>query len=33
VWDGKSYGGIIRAGELEPYLDDILNELEVLTLQ
>jgi alpha-N-arabinofuranosidase len=31
VWDGKSYGGIIRAGEMQPYLDDILDELEVST--
>jgi alpha-N-arabinofuranosidase len=29
VWDGKSYGGIIPAGEMQPYLVDILNELEV----
>jgi hypothetical protein len=31
VWDGKSYGGIIPAGEMQPYLVDILNELEVST--
>ncbi|KAL2852547.1 alpha-N-arabinofuranosidase A [Aspergillus pseudodeflectus] len=30
VWDGKSYGGIIRPGEMQPYLDDILDELEYL---
>jgi hypothetical protein len=29
VWDGKSYGGIIPAGEMQPYLVDILNELQV----
>ncbi|KAJ0414832.1 glycoside hydrolase superfamily [Aspergillus carlsbadensis] len=30
VWDGKSYGGIVSAEEMDPYLDDILNELEYL---
>ncbi|KAL5333536.1 glycoside hydrolase superfamily [Aspergillus crustosus] len=30
VWDGKSYGGILTASEMDPYLDDIMNELEYL---
>ncbi|KAL3485735.1 alpha-N-arabinofuranosidase A [Aspergillus germanicus] len=30
VWDGKSYGGIIPADDIQPYLVDILNELEYL---
>lgn len=29
VWDGKSYGGIVSGPDLEPYVDDIMNELEV----
>jgi alpha-N-arabinofuranosidase len=29
VWDGKSYGGIVSGEELQPYLDDIKDELEV----
>ena len=29
VWDGKSYGDILSGPDLEPYVDDILNELEV----
>ncbi|EAW08967.1 putative alpha-L-arabinofuranosidase [Aspergillus clavatus NRRL 1] len=31
VWDGKSYGGIVSGPELQPYVDDIMNELEYLT--
>ncbi|KAL3466117.1 alpha-N-arabinofuranosidase A [Aspergillus heterothallicus] len=30
VWDGKSYGGIIAGDDIQPYLDDILHELEYL---
>ncbi|PWY87393.1 alpha-L-arabinofuranosidase [Aspergillus heteromorphus CBS 117.55] len=30
VWDGKSYGGILSGTDLQPYVDDILNELEYL---
>ncbi|KAL4814667.1 Arabinosidase A [Aspergillus spinulosporus] len=30
VWDGKSYGGIVSGEELQPYLDDIKDELEYL---
>ncbi|PYH49367.1 glycoside hydrolase [Aspergillus saccharolyticus JOP 1030-1] len=30
VWDGKSYGGIQSGQELEPYIEDILHELEYL---
>ncbi|PWY70828.1 glycoside hydrolase [Aspergillus sclerotioniger CBS 115572] len=30
VWDGKSYGGIVSQDDLEPYIDDILNELEYI---
>ncbi|KAB8231258.1 alpha-N-arabinofuranosidase A [Aspergillus alliaceus] len=30
VWDGKSYGGIVSGPDLQPYLDDILDELEYL---
>ncbi|KAL4809877.1 glycoside hydrolase superfamily [Aspergillus unguis] len=30
VWDGKSYGGIVPGDAMQPYLDDILNELEYL---
>lgn len=29
VWDGKSYGGIVSGDELQPFIDDIMNELEV----
>lgn len=29
VWDGKSYGGILSGPDLEPFIDDIMNELEV----
>lgn len=29
VWAGKSYGSILAGVELEPYVDDIMNELEV----
>lgn len=29
VWDGKSYGDILSGPDLEPFVDDILNELEV----
>ncbi|KAH8424455.1 uncharacterized protein LDX57_002206 [Aspergillus melleus] len=29
VWDGKSYGGILVGSDLQPYVDDIMNELEV----
>ncbi|PYH98123.1 alpha-L-arabinofuranosidase [Aspergillus ellipticus CBS 707.79] len=30
VWDGKSYGGILNGTDLQPYVDDIMNELEYL---
>ncbi|KAL4990014.1 Arabinosidase A [Aspergillus falconensis] len=30
VWDGKSYGGIVSGEDLQPYLEDIKNELEYL---
>ncbi|KAE8153093.1 glycoside hydrolase superfamily, partial [Aspergillus avenaceus] len=30
VWDGKSYGEIVSGPELQPYLEDISNELEYL---
>ncbi|KAJ5175314.1 uncharacterized protein N7482_001191 [Penicillium canariense] len=30
VWAGKSYGDIISGSDLEPYVDDIMNELEYL---
>ncbi|RAL08865.1 alpha-N-arabinofuranosidase A [Aspergillus homomorphus CBS 101889] len=30
VWDGKSYGDILSGNELEPYIQDILHELEYL---
>ncbi|PLB53547.1 alpha-N-arabinofuranosidase A [Aspergillus steynii IBT 23096] len=30
VWDGKSYGGILVGSDLQPYVDDIMNELEYL---
>ncbi|KAL4995142.1 glycoside hydrolase superfamily [Aspergillus recurvatus] len=30
VWDGKSYGGIVSGEDLQPYLEDIRNELEYL---
>ncbi|KAL4736549.1 Arabinosidase A [Aspergillus similis] len=30
VWDGKSYQGIVSGEELQPYLDDIKNELQYL---
>ncbi|KAL4901135.1 Arabinosidase A [Aspergillus multicolor] len=30
VWDGKSYGGIVSGDDMQPYLVDILNELEYL---
>ncbi|KAF7596210.1 hypothetical protein BBP40_002742 [Aspergillus hancockii] len=30
VWSGKSYGKIVSGPDLQPYLDDILNELEYL---
>lgn len=29
VWAGKSYGQIVSGTELTPYVDDIMNELEV----
>ena len=29
VWNGKSYGGILVGSDLQPYVDDIMNELEV----
>lgn len=29
VWDGKSYGGIVSGPDLGPFVDDIMNELEV----
>lgn len=29
LWDGKSYGDILSGPDLEPFVDDILNELEV----
>lgn len=29
LWSGKSYGGIVSGPELEPFVDDIMNELEV----
>lgn len=30
VWAGKSYGGIVSGPDLEPFVQDILNELEYL---
>ncbi|KAF9889360.1 hypothetical protein FE257_007470 [Aspergillus nanangensis] len=30
VWSGKSYGGILSGPDLEPFLDDIRNELEYI---
>lgn len=30
VWDGKSYGGILSGSDLQPFLDDIMNEMEYL---
>ncbi|KAJ6106951.1 hypothetical protein N7512_010468 [Penicillium capsulatum] len=30
VWAGKSYGDILSGKDLEPYVDDIMNELEYL---
>ncbi|KKK14377.1 hypothetical protein ARAM_000093 [Aspergillus rambellii] len=30
VWAGKSYGGILSGDDLQPYVTDILNELEYL---
>ncbi|KAK1148845.1 hypothetical protein N8T08_008730 [Aspergillus melleus] len=30
VWNGKSYGGILVGSDLQPYVDDIMNELEYL---
>ncbi|KAL4879286.1 glycoside hydrolase superfamily [Aspergillus karnatakaensis] len=30
LWDGKSYGGIVSGTDLQPYLEDIMNELEYL---
>ncbi|CAL5869478.1 uncharacterized protein PFLUO_LOCUS3707 [Penicillium psychrofluorescens] len=30
VWAGKSYGDIISGPDLQPYVDDIMNELEYL---
>ncbi|KAA8641470.1 uncharacterized protein ATNIH1004_001935 [Aspergillus tanneri] len=30
VWDGKSFGGILTGSDLQPYVDDILDELEYL---
>ena len=29
LWSGKSYGGIVSGPDLHPYLDEIMNELEV----
>lgn len=29
VWAGKSYGDILSGPDLEPFVDDIMNELEV----
>lgn len=29
VWAGKSYGDILSGPELVPYVEDIMNELEV----
>lgn len=29
VWAGKSYGDILSGPELEPFVEDIMNELEV----
>lgn len=29
VWAGKSYDRIVSGSELKPYVDDIMNELEV----
>lgn len=31
VWDGKSYDQILSGDDLHPFLDDILDELEVCT--
>lgn len=30
VWAGKSYGGIVSGSDLEPFVDDIMNEMEYL---
>ncbi|KAJ5891747.1 uncharacterized protein N7473_007975 [Penicillium subrubescens] len=30
VWAGKSYGDILSGSELEPYVEDIMNELEYI---
>ncbi|KAJ5708236.1 hypothetical protein N7488_008037 [Penicillium malachiteum] len=30
IWAGKSYGGIVSGSDLQPFVDDILNELEYL---
>ncbi|KAL6238317.1 hypothetical protein BDW75DRAFT_237617 [Aspergillus navahoensis] len=30
VWDGKSFGGIVSGEDMQPYLEDIKNELEYL---
>lgn len=30
VWAGKSYGSIVSGDQLQPYVDDIMNELEYL---
>ncbi|KAL5354944.1 glycoside hydrolase superfamily [Aspergillus floccosus] len=30
VWAGKSYGGILSESDLEPFIDDIMNEMEYL---
>ena len=32
VWDGKSYDQILSGDDLHPFLDDILDELEVATI-
>lgn len=29
VWAGKSYGDILSGPDLEPFVEDIMNELEV----
>lgn len=29
VWAGKSFGDILSGSDLHPYVDDIMNELEV----
>lgn len=30
IWAGKSYGSIVSGDQLEPYVDNIMNELEYL---